>query len=145
MLLKEVCLILPEVTSSEEPGCSMLMQKVFDRVGPPRTYSPSRQEVEEEERSEAEDRMRTEARERVEEEKKEQEETRSRAERWEEWVGRGRTSCFLTGHIYLLRLTSCFLTGHIYLLRLTSCFLTGHIYLLRLTSCFLTGHINCSG
>ncbi|XP_072221945.1 adenylate kinase 7 [Leuresthes tenuis] len=75
-----------EVTSSEEPGSSLLMQKVFDSLGPPRNYSPSRQEVEEEERSKAEERTRTEARERVEEEKQEQEEARSRAERWAEWT-----------------------------------------------------------
>ncbi|KAM4542661.1 adenylate kinase 7 [Odontesthes bonariensis] len=75
-----------EVTGSHEPGCSLLMQKVFDSVGPPRTYSPTRQEVEEQERSEAEERRRAEEREKVEQQKEEEKEARSRAERWEEWA-----------------------------------------------------------
>ncbi|TKS86194.1 Adenylate kinase 7 [Collichthys lucidus] len=69
-----------EITSSNEPDCLLLMQKIFDTVGQPRNYGHSSQEVGEEER------MRREAQERAEEERKEAEETRQRTARWEEWT-----------------------------------------------------------
>ncbi|KAE8289533.1 Adenylate kinase 7 [Larimichthys crocea] len=75
-----------EITSSNEPDCLLLMQKIFDTVGQPRNYGPSSQEVEEEERRKAEERMRREAQERAEEERKEAEETRQRTACWEEWT-----------------------------------------------------------
>uniref|UniRef100_A0A3B5LN66 Adenylate kinase 7b n=1 Tax=Xiphophorus couchianus TaxID=32473 RepID=A0A3B5LN66_9TELE len=71
-----------------EPATSLLMHKIFTTLGPPRTYSPSPQEVEEENRRIAEERMKKEAEERAVEERKEEEETRSRAARWEEWASR---------------------------------------------------------
>ncbi|KAK5601989.1 hypothetical protein CRENBAI_018176 [Crenichthys baileyi] len=77
-----------EVTSAEEPASSLLMQKIFSTLGPPRTYSPSCQEVVEQKRRKAEDKMRREAEERAEEEQREEEEARSRAARWEEWTQR---------------------------------------------------------
>ncbi|XP_029316095.1 LOW QUALITY PROTEIN: adenylate kinase 7 [Cottoperca gobio] len=75
-----------EITSSEEPDCLLLMQKIFSAVGLPRNYSPSSQEVEEEERRKAEERMRSQAQERAEEERREAEEARHRAAHWEEWT-----------------------------------------------------------
>ncbi|XP_041809761.1 adenylate kinase 7 isoform X2 [Chelmon rostratus] len=76
------------VTSSNEPDCLLLMQKIFDTVGQPRNYGPSSQEVEEEEMRKAEERMRREAQENAEEERREAEEARQRAARWEEWTKR---------------------------------------------------------
>uniref|UniRef100_A0A3Q2PMF6 Adenylate kinase 7b n=1 Tax=Fundulus heteroclitus TaxID=8078 RepID=A0A3Q2PMF6_FUNHE len=78
-----------EVTSGEEPASSLLMQKIFSTLGPPRTYGPSCREVEEEERGKAEEKIRREAEERAAEEQREEEETRSRAACWEEWVEAG--------------------------------------------------------
>ncbi|XP_022077281.2 adenylate kinase 7 isoform X2 [Acanthochromis polyacanthus] len=76
-----------EISSSDQPDCSLLMQKIVDTVGQPRNYGPSSREVEEEEeRRKAEQRIRREIQERAEEEQKEAEEARSRAERWEEWI-----------------------------------------------------------
>ncbi|XP_044023748.1 adenylate kinase 7 isoform X2 [Siniperca chuatsi] len=75
-----------EITSSNEPDCLLLMQKIFDTVGQPRNYGPSSQEVEEEERRGAEERMRREAQEKAEKERREAEEARHRAALWEEWV-----------------------------------------------------------
>uniref|UniRef100_A0A3B3UC37 Adenylate kinase 7b n=1 Tax=Poecilia latipinna TaxID=48699 RepID=A0A3B3UC37_9TELE len=69
-----------------EPATSLLMRKIFTTMGPPRTYSPSPQEVEEEERRIAEEKMKKEAEERAVEARKEEEEARSRAARWEEWT-----------------------------------------------------------
>nr|XP_046269451.1 adenylate kinase 7 isoform X2 [Scatophagus argus] len=74
-----------EITSSSENDCLLLMQKIFDTVGQPKNYSPSSQEVEEEERRKAEKRMRSEAQEKAEEDRKEAEEDRYRAACWEEW------------------------------------------------------------
>ncbi|XP_059209329.1 adenylate kinase 7 [Centropristis striata] len=75
-----------EITSSDEPDCLLLMQKIFDTVGKPRNYGPSSQEVEEEERKQAEEKMRREAQEEAEKERKEEEEAKQRAARWEEWT-----------------------------------------------------------
>ncbi|XP_031136330.1 adenylate kinase 7 isoform X1 [Sander lucioperca] len=75
-----------EITSSEEPDCLLLMQKIFDTVGQPRNYGPSSQEVEEEERRKAEEKMRREAQQKAEEERREAEEARHRAAYWEEWT-----------------------------------------------------------
>uniref|UniRef100_A0A3B3VM14 Adenylate kinase 7b n=1 Tax=Poecilia latipinna TaxID=48699 RepID=A0A3B3VM14_9TELE len=69
-----------------KPATSLLMRKIFTTMGPPRTYSPSPQEVEEEERRIAEEKMKKEAEERAVEARKEEEEARSRAARWEEWT-----------------------------------------------------------
>lgn len=80
----------PEITSSDEPDCLLLMQKICDTVGKPRNYGPSSQEVEEEARRKTEEKMRKEAQERAQEEQKEEEETRQRAARWEEWVSAER-------------------------------------------------------
>ncbi|XP_017287160.1 adenylate kinase 7 isoform X2 [Kryptolebias marmoratus] len=73
-------------TSSEEQDCWLLMQKIFDTVGPPRTYGPDSQEVEEEERRKAEEELRREAEQRAKEEQTEEEEARSRATRWKDWT-----------------------------------------------------------
>ncbi|XP_014857505.1 PREDICTED: adenylate kinase 7 [Poecilia mexicana] len=78
--------VLLEATNGEEPATSLLMRKIFTTMGPPRTYSPSPQEVEEEERRIAEEKMKKEAEERAVEARKEEEEARSRAARWEEWT-----------------------------------------------------------
>ncbi|XP_068573914.1 adenylate kinase 7 isoform X1 [Cebidichthys violaceus] len=75
-----------EITSSDEPDCLLLMQKIFDMVGKPRNYGPTSQEVEEEERRKAEEKMRREAQEKAEEERKEAEEAKHRAAHWEEWT-----------------------------------------------------------
>ncbi|XP_018553226.1 adenylate kinase 7 isoform X2 [Lates calcarifer] len=75
-----------EITSSDEPDCLLLMQKICDTVGKPRNYGPSSQEVEEEARRKTEEKMRKEAQERAQEEQKEEEEARQRAARWEEWT-----------------------------------------------------------
>ncbi|XP_076605014.1 adenylate kinase 7 [Chaetodon auriga] len=75
-----------EITSSDEPDCLLLMQKICDTVGQPRNYGPSSQEVEEEEKRKAEERLRREAQQNAEEERKEAEEARHRAARWEEWT-----------------------------------------------------------
>uniref|UniRef100_A0A8C4FGG7 Adenylate kinase 7b n=1 Tax=Dicentrarchus labrax TaxID=13489 RepID=A0A8C4FGG7_DICLA len=75
-----------EITSSSEPDCLLLMQKIFDTVGQPRNYGPSSQEVEEEQRRKAEERMRREALEDAEQERKEAEEARLRVAHWEEWT-----------------------------------------------------------
>ncbi|XP_027855700.1 adenylate kinase 7 isoform X2 [Xiphophorus couchianus] len=87
--------VLLEATNGEEPATSLLMHKIFTTLGPPRTYSPSPQEVEEENRRIAEERMKKEAEERAVEERKEEEETRSRAARWEEWTQRSEASRML--------------------------------------------------
>uniref|UniRef100_A0A3Q2ZHQ4 Adenylate kinase 7b n=1 Tax=Kryptolebias marmoratus TaxID=37003 RepID=A0A3Q2ZHQ4_KRYMA len=60
--------------------------KIFDTVGPPRTYGPDSQEVEEEERRKAEEELRREAEQRAKEEQTEEEEARSRATRWKDWT-----------------------------------------------------------
>ncbi|XP_026211397.1 adenylate kinase 7b isoform X2 [Anabas testudineus] len=75
-----------EITSSDEPDCLLLMQKIFDTVGKPRNYGPSTQEVQEGNRRKVEEKMRREAQEREEEEQREAEEARHRAARWEEWT-----------------------------------------------------------
>ncbi|MEQ2292502.1 hypothetical protein AMECASPLE_023733 [Ameca splendens] len=82
----DVRLLYLEVTSSEEPASSLLMEKIFSTLGPPRTYSPSCHEVVEQKRRKAEEKMRREAEERAKEEQREEEEARSRAARWEEWT-----------------------------------------------------------
>uniref|UniRef100_A0A3B5LN58 Adenylate kinase 7b n=1 Tax=Xiphophorus couchianus TaxID=32473 RepID=A0A3B5LN58_9TELE len=74
---------------------NFLCRDIFTTLGPPRTYSPSPQEVEEENRRIAEERMKKEAEERAVEERKEEEETRSRAARWEEWTQRSEASRML--------------------------------------------------
>ncbi|KAM9701094.1 adenylate kinase 7-like isoform 2-T2 [Menidia menidia] len=74
-----------DVSSSAEPGCSLL-QKVLDTIGPPRTYGPSPQELEQELRRRAEEAMSIEAQKKAEEDRKEQEEARSREERWRQWA-----------------------------------------------------------
>lgn len=79
-----------EITSSDEPDCLLLMQKIFDTLGKTRNYSPSIQEAEEGDRRKAEEKIRREAQERAEEEQREVEEARHRAARWEEWVGAER-------------------------------------------------------
>ncbi|XP_037652087.1 adenylate kinase 7 isoform X2 [Sebastes umbrosus] len=75
-----------EITSSDEPDCLLLMQKILDTVGRPRNYGPRSQEVEEEERRKAEEKMSREAQEEAEEERREAEEAEHRAARWEEWT-----------------------------------------------------------
>ncbi|XP_031728711.1 adenylate kinase 7 isoform X2 [Anarrhichthys ocellatus] len=75
-----------EITSSDEPDCLLLMQKILDMVGQPRNYGLASQEVEEEERGKAEEKMRREAQEKAEEERKEAEEAKHRAAHWEEWT-----------------------------------------------------------
>uniref|UniRef100_A0A671XF60 Adenylate kinase 7b n=1 Tax=Sparus aurata TaxID=8175 RepID=A0A671XF60_SPAAU len=75
-----------EITSSNEPDCLLLMQKIFHTVGKPRNYGPDIQEVEREQRRRAEVRMKREAMEQAEEESREAEEARQRAARWEEWT-----------------------------------------------------------
>ncbi|KAK2891437.1 hypothetical protein Q8A73_017102 [Channa argus] len=75
-----------EITSSDEPDCLLLMQKIFDTVGKPRNYGLSTQEIEEEERRKAEEEMRREGQVKAEEEQREAEEARQRAARWEEWT-----------------------------------------------------------
>ncbi|KAK9531020.1 hypothetical protein VZT92_010474 [Zoarces viviparus] len=72
-----------EITSSDEPDCLLLMQKIMDMVGQPRTYGLASQEVEEEERRKAEEKMRREAQEKA-EERTEAEEAKHRAALWEE-------------------------------------------------------------
>lgn len=102
-----------EATNGEEPATSLLMHKIFTTLGPPRTYSPSPQEVEEENRRIAEERMKKEAEERAVEERKEEEETRSRAARWEEWVGghdssrRNQTASCLMVYVVHMRSIIC--------------------------------------
>ncbi|KAF1374371.1 hypothetical protein PFLUV_G00228370 [Perca fluviatilis] len=75
-----------EITSSNEPDCLLLMQKIFDTVGKPRNYGPSSQEVEEVERRKAEEKIRREAQEKAEEERREAAEAKYRAAHWEEWT-----------------------------------------------------------
>lgn len=82
-----VSVACPEITSSDEPDCLLLMREIFNIVGQPRNYGPSIQEVEEEERRKTEEKMRREAQERAEEEQREAEQARCRAALWEEWVG----------------------------------------------------------
>ncbi|KAM9341251.1 adenylate kinase 7 [Symphorus nematophorus] len=82
----EISPLYLEITSSDEPDCLLLMQKIFDTVGQPRNYGPSTQEVEEEERRKVEERMRREAQEKAEKERREAEEARHRAARWGEWT-----------------------------------------------------------
>ncbi|KAM6906072.1 adenylate kinase 7-like [Lycodopsis pacificus] len=74
-----------KITSSDEPDCLLLMQKIFDMVGQPRNYGLASQEVEEEERRKAEEKMSREAQEKA-EERKEAEEAKHRAAHWEEWT-----------------------------------------------------------
>ncbi|XP_034714380.1 adenylate kinase 7 [Etheostoma cragini] len=83
MNITPLCL---EITSSNEPDCLLLMQKIFDTVGQPRNYGPSSQEVEEEERRKAEEKTRREVQGKAEEERRELEEAKHRAARWEEWT-----------------------------------------------------------
>ncbi|XP_056249717.1 adenylate kinase 7 [Seriola aureovittata] len=75
-----------EITSSDEPDCLLLMQKIYDTVGKPRNYGPSSQEVEEENMRKAEEKLRREALEKAQEEQMEVEEARHRTARWEEWT-----------------------------------------------------------
>ncbi|XP_043998532.1 adenylate kinase 7 isoform X1 [Gambusia affinis] len=82
----DVIPVLLEATNGEEPATSLLMHKIFTTLGPPRTYSPSPQEVKEEETRIAEEKMKKEAEERAVEEQKEEEEARNRTARWEEWT-----------------------------------------------------------
>ncbi|XP_041669113.1 adenylate kinase 7 isoform X2 [Cheilinus undulatus] len=82
----DVSLLCLEITSSSELESHQLMQRIFDRLGPPRTYGCSIEEVQQEERRKEEERMRREEQERAEEEKKKEEEARHRAARWEEWT-----------------------------------------------------------
>uniref|UniRef100_A0A3P9MQ80 Adenylate kinase 7b n=1 Tax=Oryzias latipes TaxID=8090 RepID=A0A3P9MQ80_ORYLA len=74
-----------EITSSKEADNQPLIQKILQTVGPPRSYSPSRQEVEEEERRKAEEMMKEEALAKAESERREaeEEEARRRASRLE--------------------------------------------------------------
>uniref|UniRef100_A0A8C7XZP0 Adenylate kinase 7b n=1 Tax=Oryzias sinensis TaxID=183150 RepID=A0A8C7XZP0_9TELE len=76
-----------EITSSKEADNQPLIQKILQTVGPPRSYSPSRQEVEEEERRKAEEMMKEEALAKAERERREaeEEEARRRASRLEKW------------------------------------------------------------
>uniref|UniRef100_A0A3P9MQH3 Adenylate kinase 7b n=1 Tax=Oryzias latipes TaxID=8090 RepID=A0A3P9MQH3_ORYLA len=76
-----------EITSSKEADNQPLIQKILQTVGPPRSYSPSRQEVEEEERRKAEEMMKEEALAKAESERREaeEEEARRRASRLEKW------------------------------------------------------------
>ncbi|KAF6732744.1 Adenylate kinase 7 [Oryzias melastigma] len=76
-----------EITSSSEADNRLLIHKILQTVGPPRSYSPSRREVEEEERKKGEEMMKKEALEKAEKEKKEaeEEEARRRAARLENW------------------------------------------------------------
>ncbi|XP_011488848.1 adenylate kinase 7 isoform X2 [Oryzias latipes] len=76
-----------EITSSKEAYNQPLIQKILQTVGPPRSYSPSRQEVEEEERRKAEEMMKEEALAKAESERREaeEEEARRRASRLEKW------------------------------------------------------------
>lgn len=76
-----------EISSSEEPDCLLLMQKILDTLGQPRNYGPSCREVEEEERRKAEERMKREEQERAEQESREEEEATHRAASWDQWVG----------------------------------------------------------
>ncbi|KAL7379819.1 hypothetical protein ABVT39_006530 [Epinephelus coioides] len=82
----DISLLFLEITSSHEPDCLLLMQKIFDTVGQPRNYGPSSQEVEEGERRKAEERMRREAQEKAEEERWEAEEAKQGAAHWEQWT-----------------------------------------------------------
>ncbi|XP_036927881.1 adenylate kinase 7 [Acanthopagrus latus] len=75
-----------EITSSSEPDCLLLIQKIFHTVGQPRNYGPNIQEMEREQRRRAEVRMKREAMQQAEEESREAEEARRRAARWEEWT-----------------------------------------------------------
>ncbi|KAK5916227.1 hypothetical protein CgunFtcFv8_011234 [Champsocephalus gunnari] len=76
-----------EISSSEEPDCLLLMQKILDTLGQPRNYGPSCREVEEEERRKAEERMKREEQERAEQESREEEEATHRAASWDQWAG----------------------------------------------------------
>ncbi|KAK1894346.1 Adenylate kinase 7 [Dissostichus eleginoides] len=76
-----------EISSSEEPDCLLLMQKILDTLGQPRNYGPSCREVEEEERRKAEERMKREEQEREEQERREEEEATHRAASWDQWTG----------------------------------------------------------
>ncbi|KAM6912180.1 adenylate kinase 7 [Xenentodon cancila] len=71
-----------EVNSSKDPDGSLLIQKIFELLGSPRIYSPSR--AEEDETRRAEESMRKEVQEKEEEEQREQESMR-RAACWEDW------------------------------------------------------------
>ncbi|XP_065822555.1 adenylate kinase 7 [Labrus bergylta] len=82
----DVSLLYLEVTSSREPNCLQLIQKIFDTLGPPRNYGRSIEEVKKEERRKVEERMRREEQERAKEERNEEEEARHRAARWDEWT-----------------------------------------------------------
>ncbi|XP_060918781.1 adenylate kinase 7 [Labrus mixtus] len=82
----DVSLLYLEVTSSSEPNCLQLIQKIFDTLGPPRNYGRSIEEVKKEERRKVEERMRREEQERAKEERNEEEEARHRAARWDEWT-----------------------------------------------------------
>ncbi|XP_013867311.1 adenylate kinase 7 [Austrofundulus limnaeus] len=83
---RDVALLHLKVSSSEEQDCWLMMQQIFDTLGPPRTYGPNTWEVQEERRRETEKKMK-EAEERAREEQREaEEEARSRAARWEEWT-----------------------------------------------------------
>ncbi|KAF3844332.1 hypothetical protein F7725_007495 [Dissostichus mawsoni] len=75
-----------EISSSEEPDCLLLMQKILDTLGQPRNYGPSCREVEEEERRKAEERMKREEREGGAGEEEEEEATH-RAASWDQWTG----------------------------------------------------------
>lgn len=102
-----------EATNGEEPATSLLMHKIFTTLGPPRTYSPSPQEVKEEETRIAEEKMKKEAEERAVEEQKEEEEARNRTARWEEWVGghdssrRNQTASCLMVYVVHMRSIRC--------------------------------------
>ncbi|XP_024121937.1 adenylate kinase 7 isoform X2 [Oryzias melastigma] len=76
-----------EITSSSEADNRLLIHKILQTVGPPRSYSPSRREIEEEERKKGEETMKKEALEKAEKDKKEaeEEEARRRAARLENW------------------------------------------------------------
>ncbi|XP_045919021.1 adenylate kinase 7 isoform X1 [Micropterus dolomieu] len=82
----EITPLYLEITSSNEPDCLLLKQKIFDTVGQPRNYGPSKQELEREERRKAEERMRREVQDKAEEERREAEEARHRAANWDEWT-----------------------------------------------------------
>nr|XP_020471348.1 adenylate kinase 7 [Monopterus albus] len=82
----DINILYMEITSSDEPDCLLLLQKICDMVGQPRNYGPSSQEVEEEEKRKAEERMRKETQARTEEGQREAEEAKHRATRWEEWT-----------------------------------------------------------
>ncbi|XP_055011408.1 adenylate kinase 7 [Boleophthalmus pectinirostris] len=74
-----------EITSKDEPSCLHLLEKIIETVGPSRNYSPTIEEMEEEERKKMEEKQKSEAQRKEEEEKREAEEARERAARWEEW------------------------------------------------------------